>query len=98
MLATGTTTICMPFAAKTLGTHKTAIRTRTRKWKRVRFIGMRLVRQHKTRARTSCWEIVVDGKVEPPLKTGKGAAEMMGLSWLPPRDSNPDNLLQRQVS
>ena len=23
---------------------------------------------------------------------------LLGICWLPPRDSNPDNLLQRQVS
>jgi hypothetical protein len=27
-----------------------------------------------------------------------GRIRASGLIWLPPRDSNPDNLLQRQVS
>ncbi len=27
-----------------------------------------------------------------------GLSGLFGIIWLPPRDSNPDNLLQRQVS
>jgi hypothetical protein len=46
--------------------------------------------------------MVTDGKLGPLLKTGSRADHelkiIVKIIWLPPRDSNPDNLLQRQVS
>ena len=33
-----------------------------------------------------------------PVKPVHPCAEVLERIWLPPRDSNPDNLLQRQVS
>ena len=42
---------------------------------------------------------IQNGTVAAPRDVGEDDAGNLGkMNWLPPRDSNPDNLLQRQVS
>jgi hypothetical protein len=47
----------------------------------------------------ACYELIPDELGFPALFWGNfGKSTSPGMNWLPPRDSNPDSLLQRQVS